>query len=125
MTKETFFKIFDSKIQSVLMYSSEIWVYTYQAAWKEYISWHVKDIWVYQAVPETKWYIETQVDILFLLPHMFVVLSTGFAYYNRMLVNFDENGKQCWASEVRELLCKTGFYFVWLQQGVGDVKSFL
>ena len=29
MTKETFFKIFDSKIQSVLMYSSEIWVYTY------------------------------------------------------------------------------------------------
>ena len=21
--------------------------------------------------------------------------------------------------------CKTGFYFVWLQQGVGDVKSFL
>ena len=25
MTKETFFKIFDSKIQSVLLYSSEIW----------------------------------------------------------------------------------------------------
>ena len=24
-----------------------------------------------------------------------------------------------------ELLCKTGFYFVWLQQGAGDVKSFL
>ena len=41
---------------------------------------------------------------------MFVVLSTGFAYYNRMLVNFDENGKQCGATEVRELLCKTGFY---------------
>ena len=42
----------------------------------------------------------------------------------RMPVNFDENGKQCWATAVRELLCKTGFYFVWLQQGVGDVKSF-
>ena len=25
MTKETFFKMFDSKIQSVLLYSSEIW----------------------------------------------------------------------------------------------------
>ena len=43
----------------------------------------------------------------------------------RMLVNLDENRKQCWATEVRVLLCKTGFYFVWLQQGVGDVKSFL
>ena len=43
----------------------------------------------------------------------------------RMLVNLDENGKQCWATETRELVCKTGFYFVWLQQGVGGVKSFL
>ena len=43
----------------------------------------------------------------------------------RMLVNLNENGKQFWATEVRKLLCKTGFYFVWLQQGVGDVKSFL
>ena len=42
-----------------------------------------------------------------------------------MLVNLDENGKQCWAVEVQELLFKTGFYFVGLQQGVGDVKSFL
>ena len=25
MTKETFFRVFDSKIQSVLLYSSEIW----------------------------------------------------------------------------------------------------
>ena len=28
-------------------------------------------------------------------------------------------------TRIREILCKTGFYFVWLQQGVGDVKSFL
>ena len=36
-----------------------------------------------------------------------------------------KTGKQCWSTEVWELLCKTGFYFVWLQQGIGDVKSFL
>ena len=41
-----------------------------------------------------------------------------------MLVNLDENGEKCWATEVREPLCKTGLYFVWLQS-VGDVKSFL
>ena len=39
-----------------------------------------------------------------------------------MLVNLDENGKRCWATEVREFLCKSGFYFVWLQPGVGDVN---
>ena len=48
-----------------------------------------------------------------------------FRLLYRMLVNLDENRKQCWATEVRELPCKTGFHFVWLQQGVGDVKSFL
>ena len=35
----------------------------------------------------------------------------------RMLISLDENGKNC--------MCKTGLYFVWLQQGVGDVKSSL
>ena len=71
-----------------------------------------------------------------LLPHMFVVLSTGFVYciWNRadylirptacFLISTKKR-KQCWATEVQELLCKTGIYFVWLQQGVGDVKSFL
>ena len=43
----------------------------------------------------------------------------------RMLISLDENGKNCWVTGIREVLCKTGFYFVWLQQGVGDVKSFL
>ena len=41
-----------------------------------------------------------------------------------MLVNLDENGEKCWAMEVREPLCKTSFYFIWLQS-VGDVESFL
>ena len=36
----------------------------------------------------------------------------------RMLVNLDENGKMCCTTEVQEILCKAGFYFVWLQQGV-------
>ena len=42
-----------------------------------------------------------------------------------MLLELDKAGKQCWASKVREILCLTGFSFVWLQQGVGQVKGFL
>ena len=36
----------------------------------------------------------------------------------------DRNGKGCWVSRIREILCETGFSFVWLQQGVGDKNSF-
>ena len=41
-----------------------------------------------------------------------------------MLVNLDENGGKVLTTKVREFMCKTGFYFVWLQQGTEDVKSF-
>ena len=42
-----------------------------------------------------------------------------------MLLCLDRNGKDCWVSKIREILCETGFNFVWLQQGVGDKNSFL
>ena len=41
-----------------------------------------------------------------------------------MLLCLDRNGKDCRASRIREILCETGFSFVWLQQGVGDKNSF-
>ena len=42
-----------------------------------------------------------------------------------MLVRLDQNGTHCWAPEIRKILSNTGFYFVWLQQGVSNVNSFL
>ena len=41
-----------------------------------------------------------------------------------MLRCLDRNGKDCWVSRIREILCETGFNFVWLRQGVGDKNSF-
>ena len=35
-----------------------------------------------------------------------------------ILLCLDRNGKDCWISRIREILCKTGFNFVWLQQGL-------
>ena len=35
-----------------------------------------------------------------------------------MLLCLDRNGKDCWVSRIREILCETGFNFVWLQQGL-------
>ena len=37
----------------------------------------------------------------------------------------DKNGRDCWASRMREILCETDFSFEWPQQGVGDVIFFL
>ena len=35
-----------------------------------------------------------------------------------MLLCLDRNEKDCWVSRIREILCETGFNFVWLQQGL-------
>ena len=66
---------------------------------------------------------------------MFVVLNIGFAccVLNRAdylirptgcLLILMKTGNSV-GQRRYETLCKTGFYFVWSQQGVGDVKSFL
>ena len=136
MTKETFFKIFYSKIQSVLLYSSEIWGLhildsierVHLMACKRYfgVPSRTPNKMVYGELGRYPLFIASHVRCIkywFRLLYMEQSRLPNQAY--RMLVNLDENGKQCWATEVRELLCKTGFYFVWLQQGVGDVKSFL
>ena len=41
-----------------------------------------------------------------------------------MQLCLDENGRDCWASRMREILCETDFSFEWPQQGVGDVIFF-
>ena len=91
----------------------------------------MKDTWVYQAVPQTKWYGELGRDPLFVVYVRCIKYWFHLLYMEqsrlpnracRMFVNLDENGKRCWATEVREFLCKSGFYFVWLQPGVGDVN---
>jgi hypothetical protein len=42
-----------------------------------------------------------------------------------MLKILDNNGKDNWVSKVRSILSQCGFYFVWLQQGVGNETYFL
>jgi len=43
----------------------------------------------------------------------------------RMLYVLDERGKRNWASNVRCKLYQYGFGFVWLKQGVEEMKQFL
>jgi hypothetical protein len=42
-----------------------------------------------------------------------------------MQLSEDNNGKTCWASQIRQILSKAGFLFVWLNQGAENKKVFL
>ena len=43
----------------------------------------------------------------------------------KMLKDIDISGRWTWATEVKELLFRYGFGYVWIAQDVGDVDMFL
>jgi hypothetical protein len=136
MTHDTFFKIFDAKVQPILLYSSEIWGLErlenieniHLMACKRFLGVPVRtpNKMVYGDLGRFPLFINSNISSMrywFRLLQMENDRLPKKAY--EMLVGLDRNGKDCWASRLRELLCKTGFSFVWLQQGVGDVMQFL
>ena len=42
-----------------------------------------------------------------------------------MLYGLDQYGKNTWASEIKYVLNRTGFSYVWISQTIGNVKLFL
>jgi hypothetical protein len=136
MSPETFFRIFDSKVQSILLYSSEIWGYqrleciekVHMLACKRFLGVPLKtpNKMVYGELGRFPLYINSTVRCLkywFRLLQMDPQRFPKQAY--AMLILQDQNGKRCWATEIRELLFRTGFGFVWMNQGVQDIGGFL
>ena len=136
MSKEVFFKIFDSKIQSILLYSSEIWGLqrldkvekVHVLACKRYLGVPLKtpNKLVYSEIGRYPLYINTYMKAVkywFRLLELDENRLPKQAYL--MLVKLDEKGKKCWATGIRDILSKTGFLEVWLNQGVNNVNLFL
>ena len=42
-----------------------------------------------------------------------------------MLKNLDDCNRITWATSIRNLLCRYGFGYVWIAQGVGDIDNFI
>ena len=135
MTKETFFRVFDSKIQSVLLYSSEIWgLHRLESiervnltACRRYLSVLIRtpNKMVCGELARFPVFVASYVRCVKYWFRLLQMEQTRLPYQAyRMLTGLDENGKTCWVTGMPDILRKTGFYFVWLQQGVGDVKSF-
>ena len=123
MTKETFFKVFDSKIQSVLLYSLEILgLHRLDSAERIHLMACKRYLGVPICTPNKMVYGELgrfplfvasyvrRVKYWFRLLQMEHTRLPNQSY--RILISLDENGKNCWVTGIREVLCKTGLYFV-------------
>ena len=132
----TFFRIFDSKVQPILMYSAELWGHTrLDSIEKVHLMACKRFLGVPRFTPNKIVYGETRRYPLYIaaavkfIKYWFKLLSMSRDRLPRQayetLLSLDEKGKHCWASEVRLLLASTGFGQVWLHQGVGNVNVFI
>ena len=136
MSPETFFRIFDAKIQAILLYSSEIWGYqrlecierVHLLACKRFLGVPLKtpNKMVYSELGRFPLFINSSIRCLkywFRLLQMDQDRLPRQAY--EMMMIQDRNGKRCWVTEIRELLYRTGFAVVWLNQGAENINAFL
>ena len=137
MSRQTFFKLFDTIVQPTLLYAAEVWgllqsnssvetVHLY--ACKKFLSVPVRTPteMVYGELGRYPLRVNCFVKILqywFRLIKMDISRIPKQAYM--MLVRLDEQGKMNWVTTTRSLLGFMGFYFVWINKGVGDEKKFL
>ena len=129
-----FFKLFDSQIVPMLLYSAEIWGYkrmdlierVHLFACKRFL--HVRnrttnDI-VYGELGRYPLYINTLIRFV---KFWFRLLKQPDNFYSKkaykMLLNLHNNGSKNWVSQVELALCENGFEQVWLF-GCGDEKRF-
>lgn len=137
MTRNTFFKIFDTKIQPILLYATEVWgvLKDNNPAEKVHLLACKRFLNVAARTPNKMVYGELgrhplqincyirAVKYWFRLLRMDSERLPNQAY--RMLRNLDSCGKCNWASQIRSILQSLGFGYVWLAQGIARENCFL
>lgn len=136
MSRHTFFRIFDAKVQSILLYSSEIWGYqsienierVHLLACKRYLGVPLKtpSKMVYGELGRYPLYVNSSLKFIKYWIRLLQMEDSRLPKqaYSMMRIQ-DQSGKRNWASEIRELLTKIGFDTVWLNQNVNNVNAFL
>ena len=136
ISKSCFFKIFDTQVQPVLLYSSEMWglhrldnierVHTLAIKRFLKVSLKVPNKFVYGETGRHPLYINSAVRCL---KYWLKILRMDMSRLPRqaysMLVNLDERGKSCWATLVKNTLFTVGFGYAWMNQGVSDEAAFI
>ena len=136
MTQKTFFKIFDAKVQSILLYSAEVWgahrldsiEKVHLLACKRYLGTPLKtpNKLVYGELGRYPLFVNSTLrTIRYWLRLLEMDANRLPKQCYQMLHNLAENNKKCWATDIRDILCTTGFQFAWTNQGVGNKRTFL
>ena len=136
ISKSCFFRIFDSQVQSVLLYSSEMWglhrldsiekIHTLAIKRFLNVPLKVSNKLVYGDVGRYPLYINSATRCIKYWLKLLALEEYRIprqAYV--MLKNLDERGKTCWATYIKNTLLSMGFGYAWLQQGVGCEKTFI
>jgi hypothetical protein len=130
-------KLFDAKVQPIAQYGSEIWG-LYNATC------HIEKMHLYALKKLLGVNRRTPNDLVYgevnRYPIVINCIINTIRYWLKiiymrdrrlpkkayvMIKKLDERGKETWATNVRLCLFKYGFGYVWLNQGVGNVKVFL
>ena len=133
---KTFFKVFDSKVSTILLYGSEIWGTKPMTC--------IENVQVYACkrflnVSPTSSNDAVLGDLSRFPLHIFTVkrcvkfwirlLKLPNTRYSKkcynMLKYFDSIGYKNWVTEIRQLLCTNGFGYVWQEQNVHNIGHFL
>ena len=130
-----FTKLFDSKVQPILSYGSEIWglyeninieqVHTSSLKRFLNVSIHTSNNALYGETNRYPLYITHRVKCVkywLRLQNMQLCRFPRQAY--DMLEKLNEDGVRTWVTEIKELLCTNGFGYVWLFKQVGNLNSF-
>ena len=131
-----FLKLFDSKVQPILSYGSELWgmgdnpeiemVHTISLKRFLNVSAHCSNTTIYG---DTGRYPLSICHKIKSIKYWFRLLKLPQSRINRqaydMLYKLSETGKYNWVSNVRDLLCQNGFGYAWLFKGVGNEPCLL
>lgn len=128
--------LFDTMIVPIMLYGSEVWGFKHYKVLEDVqISYCKQLLGLPKHAPNLvalgdcgRYPISIKANLR-CLKYWFKLLQMPCNRYPKacytMLKSLDETGKHTWATCVKDLLTRNGFGHVWLEQGVGDINSFL
>ena len=139
MSHKTFFKIFDSVVQPVLSYMAEIWgllidpdkdptekIHLLACKRLLNVTLRTPNKMVYGELGRYPLSINYKIKaVKFWLRLLKLNLDRLPRQAYQLLVSLDEKGKSNWITKLKMLLFQTGFGVAWINQGVGNEKSFI
>eukprot|EP00745_Piridium_sociabile_P022013 TRINITY_DN34072_c0_g1_i3.p1 TRINITY_DN34072_c0_g1~~TRINITY_DN34072_c0_g1_i3.p1 ORF type:complete len:362 (+),score=-8.76 TRINITY_DN34072_c0_g1_i3:191-1276(+) len=131
-----FFKLFDAQAQPIVQYGAEIWglesghevdkLHLFAMKRFLHVDGRTPNDLIYGELGRFPIYLNSYIKCIsywLKLVRMNEHRLPAIAY--KTLRKLDNRGKVTWVTKIRQYLCANGFSFVWLEQGVGCVRSFL